>query len=40
MADLWTAKYRFQHRLVGVVNGIDAEIAKTLEGALEKEYVV
>ena len=36
MPDLWTQKYRFQHRLIGVVNGIDEEIAKTLEGALEK----
>ena len=36
MPDLWTAKYRFQHRLIGVVNGIDQEIKAVLEGALEK----
>jgi SPP1 gp7 family putative phage head morphogenesis protein len=36
MPDLWTQKYRFQHRLIGVINGIDEEIAKILEGALEK----
>jgi len=36
MPDLWTQKYRFQHRLIGVVNGIDEQIANTLEGALEK----
>ena len=35
MPDLWTQKYRFQHRLLGIVNGLDEEIAKTLEGALE-----
>ena len=35
MADLWTEKYKFQHRITGLVNGIDSEIAKTLEGALE-----
>ncbi len=36
MPDLWTQKYIFQHRLTGLVNGIDEEIAKILEGALEK----
>jgi hypothetical protein len=35
MPDLWMEKYKFQHRLQGVVNGIDSEIAEILEGALE-----
>ena len=35
MPDLWTEKYKFQHRLEGVVNGIDQEIAEILEGAFE-----
>ncbi len=36
MPDLWIKKYKFQHRLEGVINGIDEEIVKILEGALEK----
>jgi len=36
MPDLWTQKYIIQHRLLGLINGIDEEIAKTLEGGLEK----
>lgn len=35
MSDLWTEKYRFQHRLQGVINGLSEEIAEALEGALE-----
>ena len=36
MSDLWTEKYKFQHRLQGVVNATGEEIAESLEGALEK----
>ena len=36
MPDLWTEKYKFQHRLIGVINGIDEEIKEILSGALEK----
>ena len=36
MTDLWTEKYKFQHRLQGVVQGTGEDIARTLEGALEK----
>ena len=35
MSDLWTEKFKFQHRLQGMVNGIGEEIAEALEGALE-----
>ncbi len=35
MSDLWTEKYKFQHRIQGLVNGLSADIAETLEGALE-----
>lgn len=36
VSDLWTEKYKFQHRLQGVVNASGEEIAEVLEGALEK----
>ncbi len=36
MSDLWTEKYKFIHRLQGVTQGIGEEIARTMEGALEK----
>ena len=36
MTDFWTEKYKFQHRLQGMVNATGEEIAEILEGALEK----
>ena len=36
MPDLWTEKYKFQHRLTGLVQGIGEEIAGALENALSK----
>ena len=35
MPDLWTERYKFQHRLQGIVNSVGNDIAKILEGALE-----
>lgn len=35
MPDLWTEKYKFMHRLQGVVNGLGEDIKEILEGALE-----
>ena len=34
--DLWTSKYKFQHRMQGLVNGLSDDIAEALESALEK----
>jgi SPP1 gp7 family putative phage head morphogenesis protein len=36
MSDFWIEKYKFLHRLQGMVNATGEEIAKSLEGALEK----
>ena len=36
MPDLWTEKYKFQHRIQGLINGLSEEMAKSLEKALEK----
>jgi SPP1 gp7 family putative phage head morphogenesis protein len=36
MPDLWTEKYKLTHRIEGVVNGLEAEIAEALEGSLSK----
>jgi SPP1 gp7 family putative phage head morphogenesis protein len=36
MADLWTERYKFTHRLEGLSQGLGVEIAASLENALEK----
>jgi hypothetical protein len=36
MPDLWTERYKLTHRIEGLVNGLESEIAEALDGALDK----
>ena len=36
MPDLWTERYKLIHRIEGLVNGMETEIAANLDDALDK----